>query len=123
MAEFKYLGLVINRANNSPTSMLEKRICKARAAFNNIECQTILLGFFNRRVRVQLVQAIAVTSLLYGSVIFGCLGPARLALKGGAPAFARAEIVLRKMLRWALRTTPIDIRVSMLFLASNSCNL
>jgi hypothetical protein len=26
--EFKYLGLIINRANNSPTAMLEKRICK-----------------------------------------------------------------------------------------------
>ena len=52
VAEFKYLGLIINRANNSPTTMLEKRICKARAAFNNIKCHTRLLGLFNRRVRV-----------------------------------------------------------------------
>jgi hypothetical protein len=29
VSEFKYLGLIINRANNSPVSMLEKRICKA----------------------------------------------------------------------------------------------
>jgi hypothetical protein len=29
--EFKYLGLIINRANNSPISMLEKRINKALA--------------------------------------------------------------------------------------------
>jgi hypothetical protein len=44
-------------------------------------------------------------------------------MHGGTPAFARAESVLRKMLRWALRITPIDTRVSMLFLASNSANL
>jgi hypothetical protein len=61
--------------------------------------------------------------MLYGSVIFGCLGPARMSLQGGAPAFKRAEVLLRKMLRWALKTTPIDTRVSMLFLASNSANL
>ena len=32
--EFKYLGLFINRAHNSPTVILEKRINKAQAAFN-----------------------------------------------------------------------------------------
>jgi hypothetical protein len=32
--EFKYLGLYVNRAHNSPTVMLEKRILKAQAAFN-----------------------------------------------------------------------------------------
>ena len=36
VAEFKYLGLMINRANNNPNAMLEHRICKARAAFNCI---------------------------------------------------------------------------------------
>jgi hypothetical protein len=55
VAEFKYLGLIINRANNSPHTILEKRICKAKAAFNNIKCHTRLLGLFNRRVRIQLV--------------------------------------------------------------------
>ena len=50
--DFKYLGLVINRANNSPTTMLDKRISKAVAAFNNIKCHARLLGLFNRRVRV-----------------------------------------------------------------------
>jgi hypothetical protein len=52
VAEFKYLGLVINRANNSPTTILDKRICKATAAFNNIKCHARLLGLYNRRVRV-----------------------------------------------------------------------
>mgnify|MGYP000028169113 FL=1 len=50
--EFKYLGLVINRAHNSPTTMLEKRISKAVSAFNNIKCHARLLGLVNRRVRV-----------------------------------------------------------------------
>ena len=80
---------MINRMNNSPTAMLDRRVCKARAAFNCIKCHSRLLGLFNRRVRVQLVSALAVTTLLYGSVIFGCLGPARLALKGGASWFAQ----------------------------------
>ena len=80
VAEFKYLGLIINRANNSPVTIPEKRICKAKAAFNSIKCHSRLLGFSNRRVRVQLVQALAVTTLLYGSVIFGCLGPARMSM-------------------------------------------
>ncbi len=50
--EFKYLGLVINRANICPSTMLEKRILKAQAAFNAIKCHTRLLGLHNRRVRV-----------------------------------------------------------------------
>ncbi len=53
--EFKYLGLFIYRANASPNTMLEKRICKAIAAFNNIKCHARLLGLHNRRVRIQLV--------------------------------------------------------------------
>jgi hypothetical protein len=52
VSEFKYLGLVINRANNNPCTMLENRISKTEAAFHNIKCHTRLLGLFNRRVRV-----------------------------------------------------------------------
>ena len=50
--EFKYLGHIINRANNSPTAMLERRICKVRAALNSVKCHSRLLGLFNRSVRV-----------------------------------------------------------------------
>ncbi len=123
VTEFKYLGLFVNRACATPTVMLEKRISKATAAFNNIKCHARLLGLSNRRVRIQLIQALAVTCLLYGSTIFGCLGPARMQLQGGTATFARADILLRKMLRWALRTAPIDTRVSMLYLATNACNI
>ena len=75
---FKYLGLVIDRANNNPSTMLDKRLQKAKAAFNSNKCHARLLGLHNRRVRIQLVQAIAVSTLLYGSVIFGCMSAARL---------------------------------------------
>ena len=50
--EFKYLGLIINRANNNPSAMLNMRIKKTEAAFCNIKCHARLLGLFNRRVRV-----------------------------------------------------------------------
>ena len=50
--EFKYLGLIIDRATANPSIMLEKRICKAVAAFNNIKCHARLLGLHNRRVRI-----------------------------------------------------------------------
>jgi hypothetical protein len=123
VAEFKYLGLIINRAKNHPGEMLAQRINKAKGAFYRIKCHARLLGLHNRRVRISLVQAIAVTTLLYGSVIFGCLGPARLQLTGGAQVFIRAEMFMRKMLRWALKTAPVETRVSMLYLATNSTNM
>ena len=50
VTKFKYLGLFIDRVNNNPSTMLEKRICKARAAFNNIKCHSRLLGLFNSLV-------------------------------------------------------------------------
>jgi hypothetical protein len=44
-------------------------------------------------------------------------------LHGGTQMYVRAEVFLRKMLRWALRTATRDTRCSLLFLASNSCNM
>jgi hypothetical protein len=44
-------------------------------------------------------------------------------LQGGTPVFARADILLNKMLRWGLRTAPHSTRVSVLYLASNSTNM
>ena len=55
VAEFKYLGLVIDRNKNNLSTMLLKRIYKAQAAFNSIKCHARLLGLYNRRVRIQLV--------------------------------------------------------------------
>jgi hypothetical protein len=44
-------------------------------------------------------------------------------LQGGVHVFARADTLLRKMLRWALRNAPLDTRGSVLYIASNSTNL
>ena len=52
VAEFKYLGLIINRANSNPSSMLEQRLCKAKQAFYSIKSHARLLGLHNRRVRI-----------------------------------------------------------------------
>jgi hypothetical protein len=52
VAEFKYLGLIINRAQSNPGSMLEARISKAKAAFYQVKCHTRLLGLYSRRVRI-----------------------------------------------------------------------
>ena len=49
--QFKYLGLVVSRSNN-PSRMLEMRLYKVKAAFNNIKCHARLLGLHNRRVRI-----------------------------------------------------------------------
>jgi hypothetical protein len=42
---------------------------------------------------------------------------------GGTQVFVRAEMFMRKMLRWALKTAPVETRVSMLYLATNSTNM
>ena len=55
VADFKYLGLIINRAKNHPGEMLAHRISKAKGAFYRIKCHARLLGLHNRRVRISLV--------------------------------------------------------------------
>ncbi len=55
VADLKYLGLIINRAQNNPGKMLDHRINKAKCAFYGIKCHARLLGLHNRRVRISLV--------------------------------------------------------------------
>jgi hypothetical protein len=64
-----------------------------------------------------------VSSLLYGSVIFSCLSPTNVSLVGGTVMFQRAEVLLRKMLRWAVRNTDMDTRCSFLCVLTNSTNV
>ena len=52
VAEFKYLGLIVNRAKSNPGNMLEQRLSKSKAAFYSIKCHARLLGLYNRRVRI-----------------------------------------------------------------------
>jgi hypothetical protein len=44
VADFKYLGLIINRTKNNPGQMLDHRISRAKAAFYSIKCHARLLG-------------------------------------------------------------------------------
>ena len=67
-----------------------------------------------------MVNALAVSTLLYGSVIFSCLGPTHVSLTGGTSIFKRAEVLLRKMLRWAVRSVDADTRGSFLYVLTNS---
>ncbi len=50
--EFKYLGVVISRSNNSPVRILDDRIDKATKAFYSVKCHARKLGLLNRRVRI-----------------------------------------------------------------------
>ncbi len=75
--EFKYLGLIISRFNRSPIRILEARVNKAIAAFNVVRYHARMLGLFNRRVRIQLINSLATSNLLYGSVLFACLSDSR----------------------------------------------
>ncbi len=60
------------------------------------------------------------STLLYGSVIFSCLGPTHVSLHEGTAVFKRAEILMRKMLRWAACSIDVDTRGSFLYILSNS---
>jgi hypothetical protein len=70
-----------------------------------------------------MVNALAVSTLLYGSVIFSCLSPTNVSLEGGTTMFKRAEVLFRKMLRWAVRSTDMDTRCSFLYVLTNSTNV
>jgi hypothetical protein len=76
VSQFKYLGLIIDAQSTSPVCMLQQRVLKAKQAFNLVRVHARLLGLKNGRVRVQLVNALATSTLLFGSVLFSCLGPA-----------------------------------------------
>ena len=43
---------MLDREKNSPVTMLNHRIKKAKAAFNSIKCHARLLGLHNRRVQI-----------------------------------------------------------------------
>ncbi len=52
VAAYKYLGLIVDSTQSSPSSMLSARIEKAMHAFYKIKNHARLLGLFNRRVRI-----------------------------------------------------------------------
>jgi hypothetical protein len=59
---------------------------------------------------------------MYGSVLFACLGNDLSTLTANCMVFKEAEIFVRKMLRWAMRTD-VDTRCSFLYVVSNCVNV
>lgn len=77
-----------------------------------------MLSIGNTRVRVQLINSLVVSILMYGSVIFACLGAVPVQLQQNCVVFQEAEILVRRMLRWAMRTE-CDTRCSFMYVMSN----
>jgi hypothetical protein len=81
-----------------------------------------MLNLTNVRVRIALVNALVVSILMYGSVLFACLGNSLETLQSGNTDFQAAEIFVRRMLRWATRME-IDTRCSVMYVVSNCANV
>jgi hypothetical protein len=76
------------------------------------------MGISNVRVKLQLINALVSSVLMYGSVIYACLSNIEPVLEPTNVVFAKAEIFIRTMLRWALQV-PMDTRSSFLYVLSN----
>ncbi len=125
VSSFVYLGLLIDSGATSPFSMLHQRLQKSKQAFCKLQSKARLLGIHNCHVRVQLVQSLAVSQLLFGCAVWGCLAPAHVTLSNarlGTSAqkklWLECEVHLRHMLRWAVACKR-DIRTSLIYIASN----
>ena len=72
--EFKYLGLIISNNTFKPEVLLLARICKAKRTFYAVRTNCRLLGISNIRVKLQLINSLVSSVLMYGSVVYACLG-------------------------------------------------
>ncbi len=117
-----YLGHELHAKARCPSLLLQQRILCAKRAFYSVQCSAQLLGLSNCRVRVQLVSALAVSILAYGSVVYAGLARVGLSLESGRNIFGSAEVFIRDMLRWAVGADR-DMRSSMLYVISNSTTL
>ena len=86
--------------------------------FFAIKSNCRLLGISNVRVKLQLVNALVASVLQYGCVVYACLSNVESALEHTNLVFSKAEILFRRMLRWALNFT-MDKRSSFLYVISN----
>ena len=62
-----------------------------------------LLGLSNTRVRLQLVNSLVVSVLLFGAPLYACLSDSEIVVTASGGAFREAEDFARELLRWALR--------------------
>ena len=76
------------------------------------------MGISNIRVKLQLVNALVSSVLQYGCIVYACLSNVESALDPTNLIFAKAEILIRTMLRWALNVES-NTRNSFLYMLSN----
>jgi hypothetical protein len=62
-------------SNNTckPDIMLKARISKAQRTFYAVRTNCKLMGITNIRVKLQLINALVSSVLMYGSVVYACL--------------------------------------------------
>jgi hypothetical protein len=77
-----------------------------------------MMGISNIRVKLQLVNALVSSVLQYGCIVYACLSNVESALDPTNLIFAKAEILIRTMLRWALNVD-VNTRNSFLYMLSN----
>ena len=115
---FKYLGVVIRQTRSSPSSLLFDKILATRKAFAALCSNARYLSVHNCRVRVHLVQSLAVSVLLGGCVVYACLSDMQLTTAPTKVVWRKVESLLHTMLRWAL-VAPRDTRTCFLHVVSN----
>lgn len=116
--EFKYLGLKLTAICQKPDGLLRARLLAARRAFNAVRANCRWMGLSNSRVKLQLVSSLATGVLLYGSVIYACLGNVRTTLHANIELFESVEAFVRGMYRWALGQSR-DLRGSFVYAMAN----
>jgi hypothetical protein len=77
-----------------------------------------MMGISNIRVKLQLVNALVSSVLQYGCIVYACLSNVESTLDPTNLIFAKAEILIRTMLRWALNVES-NTRNSFLYMLSN----
>ena len=76
------------------------------------------MGISNIRVKLQLVNALVSSVLQYGCIVYACLSNVESALDPTNLIVAKAKLLIRTMLRWALNVD-INTRNSFLYMLSN----
>ncbi len=81
-----------------------------------------VLGISNARVKIQIINSLVTSVLLYGCIIYACLSNVEITLDQTNAVFSKAEIFARKMLRWVFNF-PQDTRKSLIYVVSNQTTI
>ena len=111
--EFRYLGIPMLSTARSPEHILQNRLKAAQRAFAALCANAHYFGILNCRVRVQLIQSLVISHLMFGCVIWACLSDISFSITGHTGLWLTVERQLRAMLRWALYL-PRDTRCSLM---------